>query len=130
MKRNGLTLIELLIVLAIISILATLAYPTYQGHLYKTRRNDGHIALLNLASAMELYYLNHHSFQEISSPEKIGCDKFSPEGYYQLSITTPTAQSYLLTATPHPKKGQQDDICGKLTLSHRNEKGADAPNCW
>ncbi len=127
---KGFSLIELLAVLAIISILATLAYPSYQANLYKTRRSDGHIALLSLANAMEVYYLNHQSYLGAESLKNLRVEEISPQGYYQLSFTTPTSQSYVLSATPLSHKPQASDPCGTLTLSHKNEKGGDALNCW
>jgi type IV pilus assembly protein PilE len=127
---KGLTLIELLIVLAIVSILATLAYPSYQEHLYKTRRTDAHIALLTLAGAMEIYFQQHHTYLGAESPQKLGVEECSSQGYYQISLNTPSAQTYSLSATPDPHQAQALDPCKTLTLNHRNEKGGALPNCW
>lgn len=127
---KGFSFVEIMVVLAIISILATLAYPSYQESLYKTRRSDGHIALLTLATALEAYYLEHQSYSGATSPQNIGTSPLSPQGFYKLSLTTPTPQSYILIASPHPEKPQKDDPCGDLTLNHKNEKGAKLANCW
>ncbi|MBT5967504.1 MAG: prepilin-type N-terminal cleavage/methylation domain-containing protein, partial [Gammaproteobacteria bacterium] len=50
---KGFTIIELMITVAIIGILASIAYPSYQESVYKSRRADGKGALLGLANAME-----------------------------------------------------------------------------
>ena len=56
MKQQGITLIELLIVVAIVGILSAIAYPAYQGYVENSRRTVAQGELLELAQWMERQY--------------------------------------------------------------------------
>ncbi len=62
MKKRGFTLVELLVVVAVISILAAIAIPAYLGVQTRSRREAAVTDLQNLASAMELYYQEHNRY--------------------------------------------------------------------
>ena len=65
MNRGGLsgfTLIELMIVVVVISILVTVAYPSYQDHVRKGRRAEGKTALLKAAQVQERYYSDNNTY--------------------------------------------------------------------
>lgn len=62
MKKRGFTLVELLVVVAVIGILAAIAIPAYLGVQTRTRREAAVTDLQNLASAMELYYQEHNRY--------------------------------------------------------------------
>ena len=59
---SGITLIELMIVVVVISILAAIAYPNYQEFTARAKRNEAKAALLRLAINQERFYLNNNSF--------------------------------------------------------------------
>ncbi len=122
--NDGFTLIELMIVIAIIGILAAVGYPAYTSSVKKANRADAINALSDLAGRMEEYYLNNDTYvgATVSSSS-------SPEGLYTIAITSATAFSYKLTATPV----SSDPECTTLTLDSLGQKGAtgSAPeNCW
>ncbi len=62
MKNKGFTLVELLVVVAVIGILAAIAIPAYLGVQTRTRREAAVSDMQNLASAMELYYQEHNRY--------------------------------------------------------------------
>lgn len=123
---KGFTLIELMIAVAIVAVLAMIAYPNYMDHMYKARRADGQSALLNLASYMESYYTENNAYTG-ATLAGLGLTAQSPQGYYTTSISSLGATSYTLTAAPTGV--QAADSCGSLTLTNTNVKGPNA-NCW
>ncbi|MBS0357774.1 MAG: prepilin-type N-terminal cleavage/methylation domain-containing protein [Proteobacteria bacterium] len=135
-KSLGFTLIELIIVITIIGILATLAFPSYEKYIIKTRRIDGQTALLNLAAQMEHYFFQHHTYAgaTIGSGNldtDVLASNQSPEGWYTLSITTQNTTDFSLKATPNNTK---DTLCDSLTLDSlgiKNQTGTGTvKDCW
>ncbi|MDF1589442.1 MAG: type IV pilin protein [Gammaproteobacteria bacterium] len=128
-KINGFTLIELMIVVAIIGILAAIAYPSYLDQVRKTRRANAQSDLVELASFMERYYTEKFTYMNggvapilpfTESPKDGGGAK-----YYDLTVAT-TATAFTLTATA--KNGQQADTCGDMTIT---QSGVQTPAaCW
>ncbi len=105
MKNNirGFTLLELVITVAIIGILASVAYPSYVQHVKKAQCADGIDSLLSLAGRMEEFYLNNDDYTDAQVNEAgtgtVGSNQTS-EGLYTLDVTDATPFLYTLTATP------------------------------
>ncbi|WP_024298027.1 type IV pilin protein [Methylomicrobium lacus] len=116
MKTNkttaGFTLIEVMVTLAIISILAAIALPSYTEYVKKGRRSDAKAGLLNVQMAQEKYRANHISYGTLA---QIGVPATSPDGNYTLAVTSATATNYTATATP--KDLQAGDKCGTFAVN-------------
>ena len=129
-------MIELLIVLVITGILATISYPSYRDYIIRAHRTDGQLALLDLACRMETYYAEHETYETATlgtgKATDVLCRQLSPEGWYTLSLTETTDKTYTLQATPI---NAQDTHCQTLTLNSSGVKGATATaigisQCW
>lgn len=122
-RKAGFTLIEVLIVVAIIGLLAAIAYPSYMEYMKKTRRSDGHLALLNVAQSMERCKATNYTYATCSVP---GGMEISPEGYYTIALDgAATATAFTLQATAASGSPQaNDESCATMTLDSRGRKSS------
>lgn len=136
-RGAGFTLIELMVVVAVVGILAAIAYPSYQEQVRKGRRADAMVQLVTLAQAYERYYTSNNTYEGFldSLPAAQRNSPTQGTAFYVITQTAETRTSFTLMATPQAAGNQSSDRCGKLTLNHLGRKGvvdatATQNECW
>lgn len=145
---QGFTLIELIIAVVIIGILAAVVYPSYLSQVRKTRRADAKIALTELASLQENFFVENNGYADsftgllgITSGEKYGFELAgsklrSKDGFYLITLGNASG-GFTLRADFDPGKSQKDDTqCTWFSINQTGEKndskkaaGSDN-SCW
>lgn len=132
---NGFTLIELMITVAIIAIIAAIAYPSYQDQIRKSHRAEAKSALMQVSQNLERCYTANNSYISCdAAPGGVTFPMTTQNGRYVISINNPrAANTYTLTATPQGAQAE-DTACGNFTLKETGEKGITGTgtkqSCW
>lgn len=135
-RYKGFSIIELMIVVAIIAIIAGVAYPSYRASVLKTNRADAQADLMMLAQWMERKYLQQdYSYLDDGATPTLPQDRTPVSGtkVYDLALDSVSKNAFVLIATP--VGGQTDDKCGTLELDNAGTKtaekgGTSVTNCW
>ena len=114
-RPGGFTLIELMIVVAVVGILAAIAYPSFMDAVRKSHRTDAFAALSAVQQAQERWRSNHSAYTTAltalpaATPPGLGLSATSPKGYYTLNIDAANATGYTVTATAVAGTSQAGD---------------------
>ncbi len=134
-KTSGFTLLELMIVVAIVGLLAMVAIPSYLNNVLKGHRADGQGILLDLAAKQERFITQNNTYTtDISSATGLNLGTtVSREGYYNLSATAcgggSIAACYIIVATATGGQTKDTD-CLTITYSSAGIKGGTTGDCW
>ena len=123
-NQKGFTLVEVMIVVAIIGVLAAIAYPSYQRYVIKTKRTDMMVEMQNIAAQIESRKLAQGSYSAISAKVLDDFeDAYPTQGVALYDITIapdPLTAKWTITATP--KSGTQMATDGTLSLNYQGLK--------
>lgn len=144
-RQSGVTFLELVVTLAIIGILGSVALSMYSSQTIQSRRTDARSALLDLAGREEKLFSTNNAYSGLASDlgyAPVGT--FFPitvgSGYYTVTVTVPdpnqaavTPTTYIITATPIGSQ-KNDTACTTLTLNQLGVQGSTgtgtAATCW
>ena len=128
----GFTLIELMIVVAVVAILAAIAVPSYQEQVRKSRRAQAKADIVEYVQMAERFFTVNNTYVGFALPATVSPREAGATARYNLAASTQTATQFVLTATATGP--QASDRCGNLSVSNtglKTESGsATLAECW
>jgi type IV pilus assembly protein PilE len=136
MRKNGFTLIELVVTMGIVAILAAIAIPAYSSSTKNANRTDATRTMTLDAQALERCYSQKFNYTDATCPA--AASQPSIQGYYTVTIAVTTAPAtYTITAAPRTSPQTSDSSCWQFTLTSAGTQGATTESgsnntkaCW
>lgn len=130
---RGFSLIELMIVVAIVGLIAAFAYPSYRNQVMKANRSDGKIFILEIADRQERFYSDQLPGSYTTDITDLGfANATSPDGHFTVVITDDPSNditvTYQITATAIGT--QADDTCDTFTIDSLGTRSSSPAGCW
>ncbi|WP_350296186.1 type IV pilin protein [Limnohabitans sp. Rim8] len=136
-RNRGFTLIELMVVLAIVGVLASLALPSFQSQIRKARRIDAQTSLQRI-QLEQVRWRSHHDTYALNLND-LGLTSSSGQAYFQLSISEATSDGFIAMASALGDQANDTDCqrmqlrllnTATVSLTSGNAAQNDAPRCW
>lgn len=144
-RQKGVTMLELMIVVAIIAMISAFAYPSYTQFVVRAKRTAGKSLLLQIANRQQQYFMDNKRYAAdltrlgyagatvmVDEDGSVVADG-DAERIYNISVSAVTTTTYTLTAAPQLVQASKDTKCGSLTLTHDGAKGysgGGGGECW
>lgn len=132
-QQKAFTLIELMITVAVVAILAAIAYPSYQSQILRSHRSEAKAALLQAQVEQEKYFLQSNSYGTLA---QIGAGKLGLKagdltagGYYKIEFENLTGTTYRAKATAQGSQAN-DTGCTVLSIDETGSKLPTTEKCW
>ena len=144
-KQRGVTLIELMIVIVILALVASFAYPSYMNYVVDTKRTAATSILLQVADRQQQFFMDNKRFANdltnlgfpgnplvIADDGRPMANAADSESTYSVALSNVTATTYTITAAPLNSQAARDAECGSLTLNQALMKGSSGvdSDCW
>jgi len=143
-RQRGYTLLEMMVVVAIVTILASIGYPSYMGYITRTNRVAAKSMLLQVADRQEQFFANNKQYTNDLTALGYAANGFmvndqgaftadgAGDRIYRITLTNTTPMTYTVNAVPQLRQASHDAQCMTLTLTHtgvRDQTGA-STECW
>ena len=136
-RQLGLTLVELMVVVAVLAVLSAVGYPLYTNQVEKARRADAKIALETIAQAEERFYTINGSYTTDLNTLQISTDLQggrSNDDHYDISVAFIGGSNQTFQVTADAARRQSGDTdCAQFTIDQLGGKTATdggSTNCW
>jgi len=136
---GGFTLVELMITVAILGILMSVALPSYQSQVVRARRASAAGCSMELAQFMERVYASNLRYDQNAGaatalPATNCRNELSASYTFAFATGQPQARTFTITATPGGGQATRDSACGTLSIDQAGAKGVSGTNtaaqCW
>jgi type IV pilus assembly protein PilE len=144
-KQRGVTLIEMLIVMVILALIASFAYPSYMDYVVDTKRTAATSMLLQVADRQQQFFMDNKRFANdltnlgfannplvIADDGSTMADAANSRSTYTVTLANVTPTTYTVTAAPLNSQAARDTDCGSLTLNQAllKDSSGGASDCW
>ena len=136
-KLSGVTLLELMVAVAVLGILVSLAVPAYQEYVAQGRRPEAQQYLLQVANRLEQYYADNKAYTDDMTKLGLDADPYTtPSGYYKIDASLTSGGGYVVTATAQGSQATMDKSCKVFKVDDSGKKTASdgsqdtTSECW
>ena len=143
-RERGVTLLELMIVVAIVALVSAFAFPSYMQYVVSTKRTVATSTLLQVADRQQQFFMDNKQFTNdltnlgfAANPLVLADDGTSTtagdtDAVYSIALSNVAATTYTITATPLHGQSSRDTECANLTLDQSGARGSSGggANCW
>ena len=143
-RQAGFTLIELMVVVAIVAIIFAFAFPSYERYVVRAKRAVGQNVLMQVADRQQQFFMDNKRFAADLTNLGFGATPFvvdddgvstvagDTDAVYSVALSNVTATTWTATATPLNGQLSRDTSCGNLTINQAGAKGKSGAgdNCW
>ena len=144
LRQAGVTLIELMVVVAIVAAIFAFAFPSYERYIVRAKRAVGQNVLMQVADRQQQFFMDNKRFAAdltnlgfTANPFIVDDDGASTvigdvDAVYSVALSNVTATTWAATATPLNGQLSRDTSCGNLTINQAGAKGKSGAgdNCW
>jgi type IV pilus assembly protein PilE len=142
--QRGMTLIELMVVVAIVAIVFALAFPSYERYVVRTKRTVAQNALLQVADRQQQFFMDNKQFAANLTNLGFNANPFvvddqgsatvatDDDAVYSVTLSNVTQTTWTATAAPLQGQLSRDTECGSLSITQAGTKASSGggANCW